>query len=70
MSKPRITVIQESDSGRNIEFRDNNKGTKMTRSEFVTQIEKDNYKDYHIKVIKDIKTPVSNPDSKVNNNLG
>ena len=42
----------------------------MTRSQFVKEIEKGNYENYHIRVINDIKTPVSNPDKSENNNLG
>ncbi len=69
MSKKRITVIQESDTGRNKKFHDNSTGENMTRSQLVTKIEQGKYDDYHIRKINNVKTPVSNPDSSKNNNL-
>ena len=65
-----ISVLNESETGRNERFRDNTSGKEMTRSQFVKEIEKGNYEDYHIRVINNIKTPVSNPDKNENNNLG
>ena len=67
---PRVTVIQESQSGRNETFHDNKTGVDMTRNQFVKEIQKDNYPNYHIRNINGIKTPVSNPDGKESNNLG
>lgn len=66
----RIKVTQETDSGRNTNFHDNFTGKDMTRTELVNQIKQGNYKNYHIRIINDIETPVSNPDNKHNNNLG
>ncbi|MFN2502030.1 MAG: hypothetical protein ABR530_08465 [Pyrinomonadaceae bacterium] len=66
----RISVIQESDSGRNERFRDNHTNTEMTRSQFVREIEKGNYDNYHIREIDGVETPVSNPDGSERNNLG
>lgn len=66
----RVSVTGENDSGRNVTFRDNVNGKEMTRSQFVKEIERGNYDNYHIRVINDIKTPVSNPDKSENNNLG
>lgn len=66
----RVSVTSENDSGRNVRFRDNVNGKEMTRSQFVKEIERENYDNYHIRVINDIKTPVSNPDKSENNNLG
>lgn len=66
----RISVINETDTGRNENFKDNLYGKEMTRNQFVKEIEKGNYQNYHIRVINDIKTPVSNPDKSTNNNLG
>ena len=68
--RKRISVLKENESGRNEKFRDNVKGIEMTRNQFVKEIERGNYDNYHIRVINDIKTPVSNPDSSENNNLG
>jgi hypothetical protein len=65
----RVVVIQESDSGRNQQFKDNLKNKTMSRSEFVKEIEKGNYQNYHVRVINGVKTPVSNPDNSTNNNL-
>ena len=66
----RVSVTSENDSGRNVRFRDNVNGKEMTRSQFVKEIERGNYDNYNIRVINDIKTPVSNPDKSENNNLG
>lgn len=65
----RVVVIQESDSGRNQQFKDSLKNKTMSRSEFVKEIEKGNYQNYHVRVINGVKTPVSNPDNSTNNNL-
>jgi hypothetical protein len=42
----------------------------MTRPQFVREIEKGEYPDYHIRKIDGIKIPCSNPDKSENNNLG
>jgi hypothetical protein len=65
----RITVTEESDSGRNMRFHDNRTGADMTRTQFVRQIEHGNYDRYHVREINGVKTPVSNPDKSTNNNL-
>lgn len=65
----RISVTKESDSGRNLNFRDNHKGTDMTRAGFVRKIENGGYDSYHVREIHGIKTPVSNPDKTTKNNL-
>ena len=69
MARKRITVTQESNSGRNQKFHDNFTGGDMTRAGFVKQIEQGNYANYHVRKVHGIKTPVSNPDSTTNNNL-
>jgi hypothetical protein len=69
MSRKRISVTKESDSGRNQKFHDNFKGHDMTRAQFVRQIEQGSYTNYHVREINGVKTPVSNPDSSTNNNL-
>jgi len=68
MSK-RITVTEESDTGRNEKFHDNHTGEDMTREQFVDKIEQGDYPNYHVRIINDIKTPVSDPDDSTNNNL-
>lgn len=69
MGRKRVTTTTESSTGRNTTFHDNYTNQDMTRSQFVQQIESGNYKNYHVRVINGVKTPVSNPDKKVNNNL-
>lgn len=66
----RVTVTDENGDGRNLQFHDNVTGANMTRAEFVQRIEAGAYPHYHIRVVNGIKTPVSNPDSSENNNLG
>jgi len=66
----RISVTQESDSGRNQRFHDNYTGQNMSRQEFVRKIENGGYPNYHVRKINGVKTPVSNPDNSENNNLG
>lgn len=67
---PRVSVTRESETGRNEKFHDNFTGKDMTRNQFVNQIKQGNYDNYHIRNIGGIETPVSNPDSTRNNNLG
>ena len=69
MANKRVTVTQESESGRNQRFHDNRTGRDMSRTEFVRQIKQGNYQNYHVREINDVKTPVSNPDQSQNNNL-
>ncbi len=66
----RVSVVSESESGRNQRFRDNLKDVVMSRPEFVRQIENGVYPHYHIRVIAGVKTPASNPDGSERNNLG
>ena len=66
----RISVIQENSNGRNLAFRDNVTGTNMTINQFVTKIENNQYPNYHVRVINNVKTPCSNPDKSTKNNLG
>lgn len=64
-----VRVISESDSGRNQRFHDDKTGKNMTRTEFVQEIKKGNYDDYHVRKVNGLATPVSNPDRKESNNL-
>ena len=66
----RISVTNESDSGRNQAFRDNLTGRSMTRAEFVRQIQSGRYDNYHVRRVNGVPTPVSNPDRSDENNLG
>jgi hypothetical protein len=65
----RVSVVNESDSGRNLQFRDNRSHELMSRAGFVRKIEHGEYENYHVRVVHGVKTPVSNPDSSENNNL-
>ena len=69
MPYKRISVTSEDDSGRNTCFHDNHTGADMSRSEFVCQIERGHYPNYHVREINGVKTPVSNPDQSTHNNL-
>jgi hypothetical protein len=69
MTKKRVTVTSESDSGRNLNFHDNRTGKNMARTSFVKAIEGGGYPSYHVRKINGLKTPVSNPDNKESNNL-
>jgi len=69
MARKRITVTSESNTGRNQKFHDNYNGNDMTRAQFVKEIERGNYQNYHVRNINGVKTPVSNPDNTSNNNL-
>lgn len=66
-----VKVISESDSGRNLKFKDGSKT--MTRAQFVKEINKSGSKysnDYYTRKINGVETPVSKPDGKEGNNLG
>lgn len=69
MAYKRVKVTQESDSGRNQRFHDNNSGADMTRAQFVRKIEQGDYQNYHVRTVNGVKTPVSNPDGSEGNNL-
>jgi len=65
-----VRATQETESGRNTNFKDIKTGQNITRFQFVQEIEKGNYTDYHVRIIDGVKTPCSNPDKSENNNLG
>ena len=69
MPRKRVTVVKESDTGRNLKFVDNRTNLEMTRAQFVNKIEHGDYDDYHVRKVHGVKTPVSNPDDTKNNNL-
>ena len=70
MPVSRITVTQQSATGRNTRFRDEWTGRDMTLPQFVRAIQSGQYPDYHVRNINHVLTPVSNPDCRTNNNLG
>ena len=70
MGRQRVSTTSESSSGRNQRFHDNYNGADMTRGQFVREINNGNYENYHVRNVNGVATPVSNPDSTRNNNLG
>jgi len=64
-----VRVISESESGRNQKFHDDKSGKNMNSAEFVKEIKKGNFNDYHIRKVNGLATPVSNPDRKESDNL-
>jgi len=66
----RVSVITEDSNGRNQAFRDNVTHKNLSRPEFVRAINQGKYPGYHVRDVHGVKTPVSNPDSSENNNLG
>jgi hypothetical protein len=70
MAFKRVSVIRENGNGRNLIFRDNVTHQQFGRAQFVQKIEHGEYDAYHVRVIRGVKTPASNPDSSENNNLG
>ena len=66
----RVSVTNENSTGRNTRFHDNYTNTDMTRAQFVREIRSGNYENYHVRMVNGVATPVSNPDSSTNNNLG
>jgi hypothetical protein len=69
MARKRVRVTNENSTGRNEKFHDNYTGADMTRKQFVNEINKGNYSNYHVRKINGVDTPVSNPDKSTNNNL-
>lgn len=68
---PKVTVIKESDTGRNERFRDTRTGKEVTRNQFIKAIDKGVYgNDYYHREINGVETPVSKPDGNSRNNLG
>lgn len=70
LKKPRVSVIEESDTGRNKKFIDNKTGKTMTRAQFANEIDNEKYKDYHVRKVNNLRTPVSNPNTDEDDNLG
>lgn len=66
----RVSVTNESSTGRNQKFHDNYNNKNMNRQVFVKEIKNGSYKNYHVRKINGLETPVSNPDRSTSNNLG
>lgn len=71
MSKGKVKVIKENQTGRNILFQNTGNHEIMTLNQFVNKIENDNSvysENYYVRVQNGVKTPVSKPnDSKTDN---
>lgn len=71
MSKGKVEVIKENQTGRNILFQNTGNHEIMTLKQFVNRIENENSvysENYYVRVQNGIKTPVSKPnDSKTDN---
>lgn len=71
MSKGKVKVIKENQTGRNILFQNTGNHEIMTLNQFVNKIENDNSvysENYYVRVQNGVKTPVSKPnDSKIDN---
>lgn len=65
-----IKTIFESNTGKNLIFRNPSNGQFMSHSQFVTKISLIGVPGYHNRNINGILTPVSNPDKSRKNNLG
>lgn len=66
----KVRVSDQLPTGRNVEFADDDGKRYMSLGEFVTRIQRGEFPDYHIRVIKGIETPVSNPNGDKSDNLG
>ncbi|KHM52401.1 hypothetical protein NZ47_05065 [Anaerovibrio lipolyticus] len=69
MNFKRLTVTKESNTGRNIEFRDNMTGEIISDKEAIKRTENGMYTDYMVQIRYGKKTLVSKPDGDKNNNL-
>jgi len=67
---PRVSVILESNTGRNKKFIDNKTGEKMTRALFAKKIDGGEYPGYYTRIQHGLITPASKPDGSEGNNLG
>ena len=67
-----VKAIEQNSTGRNITFQNTGNHEIMSRAEFVGRIKKPTstyHKDYVVKIINGVETPVSRPDKSTNNNL-
>jgi len=69
MAEPKFKVTKESSTGRNLQFARRN-WHNVSRAKVVREIESGRHPNMHVRVINWVKTPVTNPDSNTNNNLG
>lgn len=68
--KKRLSVIKESETGRNEVFWDDKLGIAITRDKLVRLIKAGSYPGYHVMKSNGVDTPRSNPDKSKDNNLG
>ena len=67
----KVKVISESDTGRNLMFQDIRNHHIMTRKEFVNRINSSSVyaRDYYVRKINGVETPVSKPNNSIDDNL-
>ncbi len=65
----RVVKLDKNQTGTNLIYQDKLTCQVMSREQFVELIEDGVYKDYHVRRINNVKTPVSNPDKTKLNNL-
>lgn len=68
--KPRLEVINESETGLNTRFKDTKTGEILTRTQVADRIKQGQYPDYHNMHMNGKRIPRSNPDGNKDNNLG
>lgn len=68
--KGKFTVTRESDSGRNLRFRENRTGRELSRPDLVREIKGGKHEDMHVRRVHGVETPCTNPDGREGNNLG
>ena len=68
----KVKVIREDENGRNIFFQNTGNNEIMSRTKFINRIKNPNssyHKDYYVRKINGLDTPVSKPDNNKKNNL-
>ena len=68
--KKPVIVLEEKTTGRNEKFIDLITGDIFDRNLFIKKIQSGRYQGYRLANINGIPTPISNPDSRIDNNLG
>ncbi len=65
-----VRVTSASGTGRNLAFLDTSSGRQMSTKEFCEAIEAGQYPGYHVRRTIGGRVPASNPDNRLDNNLG
>lgn len=71
MAKTRLQVIEETETGKNIEFKDTTTGERISLKEAINRVQEGVYKDYMVSTNKNGEEYVKRkPDGNKNTNLG